>query len=122
MLLTARAWGVSPSRFLGLPETVVQYDLSGNVVGTLELPGWSADDRMAALELAGYEASLCGGCQHPLDETTRPENEYAYRAGLPIRCHRCTAMAMASDKAQSLPHPSALMIPIELVSRAGTEG
>jgi len=46
-----------------------------------------------------YQGSI-HECGHPLDETTSIEadrdninGEYYYEAGLPIRCHACTAIA-----------------------------
>lgn len=80
----ARAWGVSPSRFLGSrPET----------------PEWTDQDRELALALDEYEAGLCPGCQQPLDETSDPEHSDAYRPQEPIRCHYCKMQALVSETA-----------------------
>ena len=111
-LETARAWGVRPSEFLGdHVVTTHEHDPAGRLVRTTT-PGWTATDRDLALALGDYEAGLCGGCGHPLSETTAADAEDQYEAGLAVRCHRCTASARAGDFYAESPQPSALMIPI----------
>jgi hypothetical protein len=113
----ARAWGVSPRRFLGWePTRTIRYEQglgSGAAVITTE-PEWSDDDRDLAAGLLDYEAGLCPGCRHPLAETTMPEREFAYVAEPAVRCHRCTASAQASEVYAESPTASALLIPVEL--------
>ena len=96
----ARAWGVSPSRFLGSrPET----------------PEWTEQDRKLALALEEYEAGLCPGCQNPLDETSNPDHQDAYRPEPPIRCHYCTTQALVSETAEKQhEHTAGLLFPIVL--------
>lgn len=110
ILMTARSWGVSPSRFLGdEPITVYTYSDAGQIVSSQPGPQWHEDDRDAALALAEYEAGLCPGCAAPLAETTAPENENRYRTTAML-CHRCVASDIASNSFHAHPHPSALMI------------
>lgn len=122
-LTVARSWGVSPSRFAGetpASRTVYTYDQYGRLLTSVTThdPEWTEEDREMAFLLHEYEQTLCGGCGHPLTETTDPQHEFSYvPASAPIRCHRCTAAEIHSDKAQDLPHPGALMIPIVLRER-----
>lgn len=109
----ARAWGVSPSRFLGREparRTVYHYGPDGVLMAaeTLTEPEWTPDDRALALQLADYEAELCDGCGHPLADTTDPDAEYRYEPGPAIRCHRCTAAHQAAALYEKSPHPRAL--------------
>jgi hypothetical protein len=116
VLMTARSWGVSPSRFIGEePVTVYTRTTSGQLVSSRPGPEWSDDDRDAALGLAEYEASLCPGCSAPLAETTDPANENRYKTTAML-CHRCVASDIASTAYQAHPHPNALMISTELPS------
>lgn len=119
ILETARAWGVSPSQFMGeRRRTVTTYDLdpAGRTVRSVseEDPEWTEDDIRGALALRNYETGLCPGCRQPLDETANPANEFAYEALPPIRCHRCTKRENASEGYRDSPNSSALFIPIEL--------
>lgn len=113
VLETARAWGVSPSRFMGEESQVISQTYGHQTFFQKE-PEWKDDDRDAAMALQDYEASLCSGCGHPLEETTDPEKEYAYKAALPLRCHYCTAAARAQEDYRDNPHSEALHFPIEL--------
>lgn len=61
-------------------------------------PEWDDDERGLMLALAEVEGDECPGCHGPLVETTAPENERAYIVKPPVRCHRCTALAVAADK------------------------
>jgi hypothetical protein len=123
LLMIARSWGVSPSRFAGRePQrvTVHEYDSGGALIRSVETtePEWTHEDRVLATQLHEYESALCRGCGNPLHETTAPENEFAYKAMDPIRCHRCTVSQVAGEKYQESVAPSALMIPVVL---RGTE-
>lgn len=94
MLQAARAWGVSPRRFLGWePErtTVWQYSDAGRIGRTVETmePEWSEEDRELALALAEYEALLCPGCGGDLEETTKKENEEGYEPLPALICWKC---------------------------------
>lgn len=77
---TARAWGVPRSIFLG------------RAVPAAGEPLWLPEDRWWALALAEVEGGTCRDCGHPLVESTSPDNEYAYEAGL-VRCFGCVAVA-----------------------------
>ena len=115
ILRAARAWGVSPSRFLGRPAvTSYVYNDIGRVART-ESVEWTTDDAEQAMALEEYEAGLCQGCRDRLAETTRPDRDGAYRAGLPIRCHRCTAQLQQAERYADTTQPTALLIPVELI-------
>lgn len=114
--MAARSWGVPLSVFLGRPAPVVThhvYDDAGRLVlSEAHGPVWTPQDRDVALALADWEAGQCGGCGGQLAETTDRDNEFAWRAGDAIRCHRCTAQAIASEKYRESQHPQALLIPL----------
>jgi len=121
-LRAARAWGVSPQRFLGWePETVtvVERDSAGRVVRTISRaePEWGDEDRDLAVALLDFEAGLCSSCRTPLVETTDAQHEDAYRADPAIRCHRCTAIIRGSEMYRDAPQPGALLIPVHLRER-----
>ena len=112
-LQVARAWGVSPGRFLGREparRTVYHYGPDGRLLAatTEHDPEWTPRDRELALALAAYEAQCCPGCGHHLAETTRPEAEDEYLPGEAIRCHRCTAVHQTAALTKDAPHPQAL--------------
>lgn len=114
VLTAARAWGVSPRRFLGWEPTVhVTPQIRGG--WTLKAdPEWDEESQALAVALAAYEADLCPGCQQPLSETTLPEREGQYVAQLAVRCHRCTASSIGAEKYADTPHAQALLLPVEL--------
>jgi hypothetical protein len=123
MLKVARAWGVPPSVVIGQEpgqETAIvhQYDDSGRLVRSVVEQSWSEDDISSAVSLLVYEADSCPGCGDQLSETTAPENEFAYKVGLPVRCHRCTASGIASDQYtdpdKGATQPQALFMQVEL--------
>lgn len=51
-------------------------------------PDWDEDDMAFALAWTEHEATLCGGCGRPLDETTREGHHQAYVGSLLV-CHAC---------------------------------
>jgi hypothetical protein len=114
VLEVARAWGVPLSEFMGKVRVTQHFSQTGSITGYSETQTWTEEDRQYALALAQYEAECCPNCKEPLEETSKAENEFRYRAEVPIRCHRCTATEIATDEAQSRPHPAALLIPIRL--------
>lgn len=65
---------------------------------------WTHHDRTLALALSAFEADLCSGCGHPMDESMDPDNERAYFAPAPHRCHACTAIAVKTDEYIEVPH------------------
>lgn len=118
----ARAWGVSPKRLLGWEPhqvTVHEYDSSGRLARsttTVEAE-WDDEQRELVFALQAYEADLCPGCQQPLEQTTRSDNEGQYVAGPAIRCHRCTAADQAFKTYENSPAAQALFIPLTLRER-----
>lgn len=120
VLRTARAWGVSPGRFLGREPArayTVERDDLGRVARVVEHtdPEWDDEGRRLALALAMYEADLCSGCGLPRYETNDPANEFRYVPMQAVRCHACTALEVGSKPYAGSPQPSALYIPVELM-------
>jgi hypothetical protein len=109
VLEAARAWGVPPSIFMGRARTSTITDWAGGHHFTHDAE-WTEEDRTAAVALARYESELCGGCKHPLAESTAAENEERYDARVSARCHCCTAIEVAQEALQKRPHPGALML------------
>lgn len=67
---------------------------------------WTHHDRSLALALNYYETDLCNGCGQPMDEAMDPDNERAYHAPSPHRCHACTAIATKTEEYKDVPHAS----------------
>lgn len=72
------------------------------------------------LALAARRDSQCGGCGGDLVETTSPDMDGspgngAYLPLLPIRCHRCTALAKSEEsyRKQGAEQPHALIHQVE---------
>lgn len=69
-----------------------------------------------------WDARRCPGCGDDITETTKDEHDGAYRAQLPVRCHRCHSLydatdlihAKREDGSDAYPQPRALSIPIVL--------
>ena len=110
----ARAWGISPSRFLGAKHVTTHKYLNGELVRSEETPEWTVEDRELAFALMEYEAGLCPGCNQPLDETSQADHQDAYRPEEPIRCHYCTAQALVNESAQDQERAAGLMYPLKL--------
>lgn len=53
----------------------------------------------------------CGGCGGYLPETTAADADEGYVADIPIRCHRCTAVAVQVNAYRDAQHPHALRFP-----------
>jgi hypothetical protein len=82
---------------------------------TVNTAEWTLADTELALALEDYEASLCPGGEHVLDESSLADREDAYRPGFPIRCHYCTAQALVSETAsKNHERPDGLLFPIVL--------
>lgn len=75
-------------------------------------PEWDDEARCWALALTAAEADQCPGCQAPMSETTDPAAEGRYRTELPVRCHRCTAVAVGAEPYGESPQPHALLFPV----------
>jgi hypothetical protein len=100
MLQAARRWQVPPTVFLRLRT-------AGG--------GWSDADTTYAMALESYEAGLCPGCSHPLEETTKRDHRDAYRPDGPgVRCHYCTAQALLSEVNADKEGVEGLLFPIVL--------
>jgi hypothetical protein len=76
---------------------------------------WTEHDRSVAVALTLYEASLCSGCGHPVEESADPDADphapsgaWHYEAPAPTRCHACTALAATQADYHDAPHPQAL--------------
>lgn len=119
VLETARAWGVSPSRFMGHESVVIEERIGAQTIYTRE-PEWKHEDREAAIALQDYEASLCSGCGQPLQQTSDPDKEFAYKASLPIRCHYCTASGRGQEAYEKTEHPHALHFPVMTIKPEGS--
>ena len=122
----ARAWGVSPRRFLGWEPITVNtpiYGITGTVAHTrVETePEWDDEGRDLVLAFLDWESQLCPGCRQPLAETTDPANEGRYVPRPAIRCHRCTASSQASDAYKDAPHVHALFIPLTSPGEISTD-
>jgi hypothetical protein len=115
LLRTARAWAVSPTVFLGrAPAVVHTYDHSTGRLVRSETSGWSQIDRDMATALQDYEARLCSGCGGDRAETMNPENQFRYKGRQAGICHRCVALAVASQDIKH-PHPEALTFTVDLI-------
>lgn len=71
------------------------------------------------LALAEWHAGRCRRCGGDLAETTHPDHDgvagnAGYRPQLPVRCHRCTALAKAEHDYRDAPQPQALIHQVEL--------
>ena len=110
---TARAWGTSPSRFLGREPARVSrtaVDASGDLVERTTVEAeWTDDDRTVAVALSVYEAGCCPGCRRHLAETTDPEAEERFLPAPPTRCHYCTAVEQSAAAITNAAHPRALL-------------
>ncbi len=101
-------WG----RFNGIEPAVVHehYDAHGTLTGrtvVLREAEWSQSDRDHAVALLEYEAGLCGGCGHPLVETTDPLMEGRYKPDGAVECFMCRATSIGSKEYEDVDHPSA---------------
>lgn len=67
------------------------------------------------LALAQYRSHVHEACGHYLPDVIGEAAEDAYVAGLPIRCHACTARLRAQTnhtEGPHEPHPDALIWPV----------
>lgn len=101
------------------PSTVTdyEYDDAGRLVRSVaeREPEWDEPERAWVLALADYRAQVHEACGTFLPDATRLEDDGAFRAELPVRCHVCTARAQAMTahmKGNSSPHPEALLWPV----------
>ena len=69
---------------------------------------WSAVDRLLALALTIYEASLCPGCGQDQHESMDDDLQDEWTTMQPVRCGGCTALARAAERDGERDHPGAL--------------
>lgn len=62
---------------------------------------------MLALQL--YEECLCPGCSGNLNETTKTENDDAYRHQPPLECFRCQGFSRSHKAFEDHPYPLSLI-------------
>jgi hypothetical protein len=121
LLKTARAWGVSPRRFLGWEpaRTFTHVYDNGVLIRTVETreEEWDEETRDLAIAFAMWESDLCPGCNSPMTETLASDNEGLYVADAPMRCHSCTAREQTADAYADTPQANALLIPVTLHKR-----
>lgn len=89
--------------------TTYEYDDAGRVTRTITRreSEWDESERQWALALLEFEASKCPGCGGVWEETTDPKSEGRWNVPPPVRCHRCTALAVAQH-GEKYHHASAL--------------
>lgn len=63
---------------------------------------------MLAQALEDFERILCPGCGHSLMESMDQKFENDWEAGLPHRCHACTAIAQRAEQYRESDAASAL--------------
>lgn len=91
------------------------YDDTGRLIRSVTTHDaeWSEQDLGNAKALRRNEMDRCpGGCGLPLSETTLPENEGAYEAPQPTRCHACTPLEIR--KSEYTESPPGLLFSIYL--------
>lgn len=94
----ARALGISKRRFEGWePATLYTHDEADRLVSSQPEAEWSPLEAGWMVALAEYEAGLCEGCGHPLEETLTTEAE-DWKALPPLRCAVCTQHSMQHDE------------------------
>jgi hypothetical protein len=103
--------GISPKRFGGWePTETTRYvrDRHGKVIKTITTHEveWDSDQQSLMLALAEYRLQFCPDCGGELDETMKPENEFAYTAIGPWLCWGCQAVGRARDNYNDA-HPRA---------------
>lgn len=74
--------------------TVYEYDDEGRLVRSVTTHDaeWADEDLGYGKAHRRNEKGKCPGCGLPLAETTNPDNEGAYEAPPPMRCHACTPL------------------------------
>jgi hypothetical protein len=79
------------------------------------LRSWSEHDYTLAVAQTLHEQDLCGGCGHPMSETSKN----LYRVPEPSRCGACDALQMTEELGtyKKLQRPQTLRFSTELVPR-----
>ena len=105
----ARAWGVSPSRFMGAEQvTIHEYNASGRLVRSTTTAEWTEEDREAAFALLSYEAQLCPQ-GHYIPESSAADAEEDYEVEVVGICHECVAEQQHAKRWEDHKHPDALL-------------
>lgn len=74
--------------------------------------GWLPRDRAMAVALEVYEQSLCPSCGVPHELGMDKTASHQWVAGLPVRCHSCTAMLIRAEEYADASQRSALRFPV----------
>lgn len=81
---------------------------------------WDEDTRTAALALEQYRRTLCESCGRPRSVCQSAENEFAFEADGPYRCHAATVVIDARERMGEDVHaPAALTFNARLKDGAG---
>lgn len=79
-------------------------------MGSVTESEWDEQEQAVMLGLAAYKASLCPLCGMPVEVCTAIENDGRFVVDGALRCHKSTALAVASSKlAADHPYKEALM-------------
>lgn len=73
---------------------------------------WDEEQQTIMLALARYRELCCPGCGGWIPETTDASARNAYEVDL-VRCHRCSAHAMAAEKARTSSLPESLLMQVK---------
>ena len=88
------------------------YDEGGRLLSSRPEPEWDEEQQTWMLALQFYRDGLCPKCGGPLDECRGVENEFRYTVDPPERCHKTTAIHVASEpyrKEKKVAVPDALV-------------
>lgn len=100
----ARTLGISLRRFEGWePATTYEYE-DGRLVRSVPESEWSPLEAGWMVALAEIELRTCDGCGGDLHETLSTEAE-DWAVEPPIRCAKCTRLAMQQDEYAKDKHP-----------------
>lgn len=83
-------------------------------------PEWDEATRNLVLALDGVH--LCAVCGGPAFLCQDPHRQDDYIADAPIRCHATTARLQRQRAFGSDWHPDALLWPVRLIDRRGSDG
>jgi hypothetical protein len=81
------------------------------VVGFRPEVEWDEEQQAIMLALGRYRELCCPGCGGWIPETTGKDAKDTYAVDL-VRCHRCSAHAMAAEKARSSSLPESLLMQV----------
>lgn len=94
------------------------YDRAGRLVRsvTRRESEWDQAERAWLIALAVYRSEVHEQCGTYLPDAIRAEDDGAFKAELPVRCHVCTARLAAQagylQGGGHSPHPEALLWPV----------